>query len=366
MPGDIFIWIGVVSLLGLSTLLLILIFGLSNRSHVLDATIEYRDIALLIPFRNENKVGKQLKDLRELFSGVEIKIFWIDDFSDDIPVDFLKEVEAEPNFKLIRRISGKAGKKEAITFGMHQINAEWILLIDVDSRPQPNFFSKGFISVDSKWKMVLLPLVPAPSGHSFRIFFDLEFLVLQLVTHASAILGFPLLANGAAMLVKKAEYLESLKVRRDFHIASGDDVFALFAFQSKFGRKSIGTAANAIKPFKVTFPQSLRALWQQRLRWVSKTGQVPNIWYLSVSILVLLANLSVIPLIGYFLCNPKWGVIVWSILAYSISSVSFLFLAVYFANRWRLTPYIIPAIIVYPFYLSALLLAAIVVKPKWK
>jgi hypothetical protein len=184
--------------------------------------------------------------LQVSLSGTGIKVYWVDDFSESIPSDFMKAVNTEPNFNLIRRQSGKAGKKEAIAFGMDQINTEWVLLMDADTTPHPAVFSSGSFPANRRWKMVLLPLLPVSSRKLIPVFFDLEFLVLQLVTHASAMLGYPLLANGAALLVRRLDYLESLEVRNDFHIASGDDIFALFAFQSKFGRESIGSAAYGI------------------------------------------------------------------------------------------------------------------------
>lgn len=366
MPGDILTWIGIVGLLGLSGVLLIFIFGFWKGREVFDESIELRDISILIPIRNENKLHEQFIYLKELLSGTGIKVYWVDDFSDALPLDFEKATQAEPGFKLIQRQTGKPGKKYAIAFGMRQIKTEWVLMMDADTRPQSGFFSKGALATVSRWKMIVLPLIPDVSNKAFRIFFDLEFIVLQLVTHASAILGFPLLANGAALMVKRAEYLETLNIRRDFQIASGDDIFALFAFQSKFGRESIGSAAHLIEPFRVSFPSSLQALWRQRLRWVSKTGQVKNTYYLIVSLLVVLANLSFVGLAAYFLWNPGKGIVAWAVLAYLISSLSFLFVAISFAKRWRLTPYLIPAIFVYPFYLSALLLASAIVKPKWK
>jgi hypothetical protein len=102
------------------------------------------------------------------------------------------------------------------------------------------------------------------------------------------------------------------------------------------------------------------------LRWVSKTGQVKNTFYLIISLLVVLANLSFVGLAVFFFWSTEKGIVAWALMAYLISSMSFLFIAICFAKRWRLTPYIIPAIFAYPFYLSALLLVAAIVKPKWK
>lgn len=366
MPGDFFFWVGVFALLGLSMILLIFIFSLLIKPSGFDSAIHYDQLSILIPFKNESRLYHQLENLRRIVSGTQIKVFWVDDFSDSIPKDFLKAIEDMPSFGLIKRKLGKPGKKEAISFGMEYITGDWVLLMDADTLPHRDFFSGNYLPSKKAWKMILLPVHPAVVKGSVRSFFDIEFLTLQLVTHASARLRSPLLANGAAILVKRKEYLETLKYRDDFHIPSGDDVFALFAFQKNFGAKSIGSAAKILKPFKAEFPRSAITLWNQRLRWISKTGQVKNIWYLFISILVWIANISFVFFAINFITRNHFGLDTVSALVYLVSSTAFLFFSISLADRQRLSLFIIPAIFAYPFYLSALILASVKLKPKWK
>ncbi len=359
-------WIGVISLLGLSLTLLIFIFSLRSKPSSFDSDISHEKLSILIPFKNESGLDDQLEYLLKLVSGTEIKVFWVDDFSDSIPRCFLEAVEDIPNFNLIRRNAGKPGKKQAISCGMKYIATEWVLLMDADTQPDSGFFSGGSLPAKKDWKMILLPVAPVFLKGIVRSFFDLEFLTLQMVTHAAARLGCPLLANGAALLVKRDSYLETQPYRSDFHIPSGDDIFALFAFRRRFGSKSIGSLAGTIEPFKAEFPKSPVKLWNQRLRWVSKTGQVKNFWYQFISFLVLAGNISFIYFAIAFFNKANTGLATTSMLVYLASAIAFLFTAMNFNNRRQLSLLLIPAIFVYPFYLSALITASAIRKPKWK
>jgi len=362
----LFIWLGCLTLLGLSILLISFLIAFANQGKNLDDQIRPEQISILIPFRNEADLLSQIIYLSDQISSTGIQVFWIDDFSDRISDEVLNELERNDSLNLISRTTGNQGKKEAIFYGLQQLNSEWVLLMDADSRPDLACLTRGELIVKKSWRMILLPVVPIYCKGVIRKFFDLEFLVLQLVTHASAAFGRPLLANGASLMVKREDYIKSQSHRSDFHIPSGDDVFALFAFQSKYGRASIGSGAKVLLPWKIAFPSSFVSLWKQRVRWVSKSTSVPNFWYMVVSILVLLSNISFAVLLASVFTSAGNNLIRWSIAAYFIIAVLFIFRSVLYSKRLDLVPYIVPAILVYPFYLSALLFASLVSKPKWK
>jgi len=366
LPGDVFIWFGCLTLVCLSALLIILLGAFAKGIKNLDSKIDPDQISILIPFRNEPDLLSQMSFLKRQTSETGIGVFWIDDFSDNITDEVLAAFEKEHTFNLFRRTKGKPGKKEAISFGIKKLNTEWVWLMDADSRPDLMFFAKGGFRIKKSWRMILFPLVPMRVKGFTRKLFDLEFLVLQLVTHASAILGRPLLANGASLLVNRKDYIESLAHRADFNIPSGDDVFALFAFQDKYGHSSIGSGAKFLSPMKVGFPNHFIGLWKQRVRWVSKTPAVPDIWYLFVSALVFISNTSFAVLLAYSFTQGANTLISWSIGAYFAVAFLFISRSIVFGKRKDLVLYIVPAILAYPFYLSALLFASLVSKPKWK
>jgi len=353
-------------LVSLTILLVVFLYAFTKKQEQTNSRIPPDKIAILIPFRNETEINAQAVFLKSQLAHFETEVFWVDDFSESIQENFLREVESFKNFNILKRRKGKPGKKEAISFGLQQVEEKWVLLMDADSRPDFSIFAEGGIPVKNRWRMVLFPLLPTKSQGIIRKFFDLEFIVLQLVTHASALFGWPLLANGATLLVNRESYLETLAHRRDFFLASGDDVFALFAFQSEYGRSSIGSVARNAAPFKVIFPSSFKALWKQRLRWVSKTSRVPSIWFLSISTLVFFANISFAFFVFAFLSLFAPPLIIWSLISYLIITSLFLFVAIKWFKRMDLAPFVFPAILVYPFYLSALLVASVIAKPKWK
>jgi len=350
----------------LAIFLVVLIFAFTRKKVLTEGRIQPDKIAFLIPFRNETDLDAQAHYLKSQLANYKTKVYWVDDFSESVPENFLGVVESIQNFNILKRTEGKQGKKQAISFGLHQIDEKWVMLMDADSRPNFSSFSEGGIPIEARWKMVLFPLLPTYSKGIIRKFFDLEFLVLQFVTHASAFLGHPLLANGALLLVNRESYLETLANRKDFYLPSGDDVFALFAFQAQYGRSSIGSVARTVAPSTVVFPSSFKALWKQRLRWVSKTSRVPSMWFLWISVLVLFANISFALFVFAFLSQNSTPAIFWSLIGYLLVTSFFLILSIRSWKRIDLTPYIIPAILAYPFYLSALLVASIIAKPKWK
>ncbi len=73
--------------------------------------------------------------------------------------------------------------------------------------------------------------------------------------------------------------------------ASGDDMFLMMHVAKSFGQDAIVYVKDPLHVV-VTFPEkSWRALWQQRIRWVSKSGSYRDGFVLFVSFVVLFQNL---------------------------------------------------------------------------
>lgn len=328
--------------------------------------IGIKDISILIPFRNEVDILSQLEFLKSNIYRSGIQVFWVDDFSDHLSSSFKSEIEKNKNFHLLSREPGNRGKKMAISYGMSKLYSDWVILMDADSRPDLRFLKRQYLELNSNWKMILIPIHADRAKGLFKNLFNLEFLVLQVVTHASALMHRPLLANGAAMMVHRKAYLETEQNRNDFHLQSGDDIFSMFAIIEQYGRKSIGSGNTIFKPFSVMFPDSVGALWKQRLRWVSKVGRVPNAWYLFISATVFIANLFFAWFLVQILLGTEDIRISGSVLVYFFVASVFQIFSLLQMQRTKLLPYVIPSIIIYPFYLSALLFASFFIKSNWK
>lgn len=343
--------------------LLILLLSF-RRSRVLDqkSTINFDELSIIIPFKDEPSLSEQFNHLNHHLNSVNTQVYWIDDFSSNQDLSFESEISNHPNFHLVKRDEGIPGKKMAIVDALKLVKSDWVMLMDADTFPIFNSIKENDIVIESYWKMVLIPLRPSPFKSIIRRLFDLEFTVLQLATHLSINLGKPLLANGAALLVNREAYLKTVSDRKDLAIPSGDDVFAMFALSNLFGRKSIGTLYSQIDPFDVKFPIGGKQLFRQRLRWVSKSPKVSDTWFQLVSFLVLLGNLSFVFLLLSF---PISKAVATVLVSYLLASVIFIWFALEDFKRRDVWSLIIPAIFIFPFYLVVLVLASIFSHPKW-
>lgn len=323
-------------------------------------------IAVVIPFRNE---GENLIDQAGYFSKLfgkapSIPIHWVDDYSTDDLRAFTDFIADKEHFHLIRS-SEKPGKKRAVKYALQTVNADWVFLMDVDSRPDVAILSADYVNMDSPQKMLLVPIRPKPSPSLIRKFFDLDFISLHFAGFKSVALKRPLLANGAAMMVNRTAYLQSLRHRTDWDIDSGDDVFAMMAIKSEFGSESIGALPLETPGVEVSFPDILPKLWSQRSRWVSKVGNIKGGWFQFVSWVVLTGTLVLLPLvyIGIRDANPvAIALFVFLVLA----EVIYLLVACVKLRRRDLIWVIIPAIPLYPFYLVGIIATRIFGKSTWK
>ncbi len=323
-------------------------------------------LSVIIPFRNEgSNLLAQARYFSKLFENVQrIPIYWVDDYSTDDVSDFINFTEQQNNFTVIRS-SEEPGKKHALKLAIEKANTDWVFLMDVDSRPDRAILSTDFMNIDAQQKMLLVPILPKPSTSLIGKFFDLDFISLHFAGFKSVAFKRPLLANGAAMLVNRDAYIKSLKHRTDWDIPSGDDVFAMMAIKSEFGRASIGALPLESPGVEVSFPDNLSALWSQRRRWASKVSQIKGGWFQFMSWLVLTGSIAILPIafIGVFNSHP-FALGLFSF--FMIAEAVYLILACTKLRRRDLIWIIIPAMALYPFYIVGILATPIFAKLTWK
>lgn len=326
-------------------------------------------LAIIVPFKNENEeIGSLIKHLRNVMpDGLKVNVFLINDHSVDFPENFAGEVTKDERFALWLPPKHVFGKKAVLRYAIEKTGFDWILTLDADARPARALFtvlSQKCIPVRAK--LVLIPLKPKPGGGLIRAFFDLDFLSLHFTGLAAARLNIPVLANGASLLINRAAFLKSATARTDWDEPSGDDIFALFAIRKIFGSHSIAVLPG-IRPLStVTFPTDIKSLWQQRLRWIGKVNRVNNIPFQVFAWLVLLAQLVVICSLLISLLHSLSTVAIGSLALIIFSEIALLTTASILAERSKLIPAILPAVVLYPFYLFALIISRIFMRPQWK
>lgn len=325
-------------------------------------------LTVLIPFRNDYAAVEILQNRLEKRIPLDekIRVVFIDDHSTDLPEDYIKQRDITGRFEFISARTGVTGKKAVVREAIKKVDTEWILLLDADTNPSAELFKLGNLRFWKNAKMVLIPLYPQTARGFIRAFFDLDFLSLHFTGLGSARIGIPVLANAAALLISQGAYLKSEKIRTDWNLPSGDDIFLMTSIQKLFGNRAI-CVLPSFKPLcGVSFPKDLKSLWHQRLRWVAKVNHVKSTPFQVYSWVVLLAQMAILGCGVLLFLNSPIRYLWLPIGAVFISELVLLALACIFARRLKLLVAIIPALFIYPFYLFALVVSGIFVRPIWK
>lgn len=329
---------------------------------------ELTDLTVLIPFKNEMD---SLPDLiamlnKKIGLNPRVSVWLLNDHSTDISPDDIAKLERNDQIKISPPIPGISGKKAVCREAINRVTTDWILMMDVDADPPDSLFKPGLNIIPRKAKLLLIPIIPIKRKGAIAAFFDLDFLSLHFAGLASAKAKKPLLANAACMLVNREAFNESAKLRTDWEEPGGDDVFAMFAISKMFGSESVNVLKGVDSYARVQFPEKALPLWNQRQRWISKTGKIKNPWFRFVSIAVLLTQILFLYCL-FLMLFQQATVLIFGAASLVISAeIIYLALASAKLKRSDLLPYILPAIFIYPFYLLTLVIFGTFAKPKWK
>ena len=364
--ADLYIYTSIALSAAFTTLVIFIIIGFFR---VRNAKYEpLNQLTVLIAFKNESKLIRPfLSHLRNVIpSDSSLIVRFLNDHSDDLSPQLIDEIEKDRCFQILTIPADLNGKKSTVNYGIEQATTPWVLLLDMDTFPARELFRNRNNLIPKGAKMTLVPLHPKRSGGAISAFFALDFLSLHFTGLSMARLRIPVLANAAALFLNRDAYLQASKIRTDWNEPSGDDIFAMMAIKKIFGSKAIGVVPHLYPLASVVFPNKFKDLWNQRFRWISKVGKVENYWFQVVSWVVLLVQITVIIGFLYLLMNGIQNVVTVALAAIFISEISLLGFASVFAQRTALLGYLIPAVLIYPFYLLALITASAFKRPSWK
>ncbi|MFD1552386.1 hypothetical protein DNU06_10860 [Putridiphycobacter roseus] len=235
-------------------------------------------LSVIVAFKNEEQRFLPLINALNLAKlPKQFEILFIDDHSTDQSINFLLGHLNIP-FTIIR-LSKVKGKKQAISQGVQKAKYQNILTLDADVSFASNYFQN--IAALPLADLTILPVNMV--GTSFlQKLASIEFNWLQSITFFTLAMHKPTLANGANLLFRKKVYLETLLIRSDAHIPSGDDTFLLGAVKSENGKiLGVNDLDYAIK---TPAPKTWSELLSQRKRWIKKVLGLPTI--LTILILI--------------------------------------------------------------------------------
>ncbi len=287
--------------------------------------------SILIPFRNEAKrINPLLQSLLELnYSHDKFQVVFIDDESTDKGQDTILTALSDStlNFKIIanQRNSGSP-KKDAISVGIKNANYDWILTTDADCALPESWLAIYDLLISNEAPTMVMGPVYFGLGKTNEVLKDLiqtEACALQIAAIGSLGNQKPILANGANLGYKKDWFIENQGYKGNDHIASGDDVFLL--------QKAIETKAKLsyAKYDQAVVYTQLACTWReyfwQRIRWASKTSQVPNMLTKFLGTIMAITNLWwILLLIAFIVYGEVYSF--WAVFSVIKMLVDYLFL----------------------------------------
>ena len=328
-------------------------------------------VSVLIAARNEEKnIEKLLQTIyNQTFPKELYEVIIVDDHSEDdtrIKVNNFINNHKDINIRLLEATS--EGKKKAISQALHNAENELIMVTDADCELNSEWIETvvAFYQ-DKKCKMILAPVLLSPANNLFEKMQVLEHLSLIASTAGSANIGFPVMCNGANMAYERISALEVDKLRHDFNIQSGDDMFLLEQFVKKYGSKNVKFLQNKSAIVKTKACKNIKEFIRQRRRWVSKSKSYTNSKIILTALVVLFFNLSIVSLfLSAFFIPALWSLYILLTLLKFFIDFPILKNITNFMNQGKILKWTLPLEFIYPFYAVFTAISGLLLKVNWK
>ena len=325
-----------------------------------------QSFSVIIAFKNEEQnLPLLINSLNKLaYPKENFEIILVDDYSSDNGKKILQNALSVPFLILNNQNDKKSSKKGALETGIKKAKHPFIITTDADCEVNKYWLEEmNALYQKEKPKMILGPVKYKDNPDFLGQFQIFEFLSLQAFTSASLQLGYPFLSNGANLGFDKKSFFSLKAYDGNKHIASGDDIFLLEKFRKAFPGKIAYLKSK--KAIVTTQPQkNWKDLYQQKIRWASKTKNTDNYFGRFLTALIFLSNLAVLYLLIFFFSHPFLFATLLGIKLF-IDFVLVKKSANFFKNTISYK-YFLPAFFIYPFYMLVILFGINRKKYSWK
>lgn len=363
----------IILLLGYSSLVIYLVFKWNDIPFFKADCFSYHTtVSIVIPFRNEAKnLNSLVNTLLQLDYHPKLyEIIFVDDASDDNSLDVLKKKfnDSGTNSMSIKILSSQQrNKKAAIETGVGSAAGELILTTDADCHLPADWVKTivcyyqnfGFDAASS-------PLIFGINNDFWSKLQQLEFISLIATGGASIAAGAPIMCNGANLAYKKSAFTTVGGYKEIDRSPGGDDVLL---FRKLAKNKSANLVfIKAREGIVTTAPnQSLSEFIYQRIRWASKVTTDFTFLSFFIAAVVYLFNLSIIITgIGSFFSGEMFRIFIFLFSIKVIVDFIFFNSVLQFFKKKNLLFLILPAEIIYPFYVVIIGTLAPFKRYNWK
>ncbi len=328
-------------------------------------------VSVLIAARNEeNNIKRLLQSLyNQTFPKEFYEVIIVDDHSEDNTRKFIEDFINNHNDINIKVLKAESeGKKKAISQALHNAENELIMVTDADCELKAEWI-ESIVSFyqEKKCKMILAPVLLSPANNLFEKMQVLEHLSLIASTAGSASIGVPVMCNGANMAYEREAAFEVEKLRHDFNIASGDDMFLLELFVKEYGHKNVRFLLNKSAIVETKTCKTIKEFFRQRRRWVSKSKSYTNSKIIITALVVLFFNLSIFSLfLSAFFIPALWSLYFLLTLLKFFIDYPILKGITNFMNQGKILKWTLPLEFIYPFYVVFTAISGLLLKVTWK
>lgn len=341
-------------------LILFKVFSIYRKSHS-EETVNLKEIALIIPFRDEEDCLPQLLKSLSNQTVQPTHIIFVNDHSSDRSVSIIESYQSSlSNILLLHLFENEAGKKSAIKKGIAELDTRYLLTLDADVKLASNYFD-SLTQISAKG-IIGLPVI-MDSCNGFGQIVKTEHLFFNSFNYLISAV-WPISLSGANLLIDTSQVDYKLQLKEHKHIASGDDYFLLQHARQNNTPITINNDYNLIA--RTGSPQNLTTYLQQRIRWLSKGKLKVNWMDVSIGALITLYFFGGIIALIYGVIQLDWiGVL-------SVLLLRFLLDALVMINyvqalRQSKTVFTLPLFqILYPILFLMVLIASVFYKPIWK
>jgi len=277
--------------LALSTLLMVILYAIRMKKMgkafpVLENTLanpspHLPKVMVHVSLHNQaNTLPAFLQSIRhQLHTPGGIAWWFTNDASTDEGPEMLKRFALEnPNLEVqVFHNTKQMGKKTNLLSAIARCTEPVMLITDADVVLPPMWVAAMVSRLQTPGCMLVLGPVAQNLGSHKGLdgFQEVEYACLSAITLASANAGNPLLASACSMAFKPTALPEGGDwMKQDW--SSGDDVFLLHAMVKAHGAQAVCAAAYANATVCTQPAPTLKAYFQQRMRWAGKSKAYPN------------------------------------------------------------------------------------------
>ena len=247
--------------------------------------------SIVIPFRNEKENLPNLLHSISLLNYPKelVEVILVDDDSEEVfsVQDLVFSLKVIKNER-----KSNSPKKDAIETAIQVAKNDWIITTDADCLVQKDWLTiyDQYIQ-KNEVEMAASGVCYVPKKDFLSAFQNLDFLSLQGATIGSFGINQPFICNGANFAYSKSFFKELNGFQGNNSIASGDDVFllqkAVSVAPKKVGFLLAKESIVATKPVA-----TWNELFQQRVRWASKSTGYSSVYGKLLALVVFGGNLA--------------------------------------------------------------------------